>query len=202
MIRIKYPLALVFGAFILAGLASAADLGDVFVLTLKYDQGNISIEKFLTTKAIFYPPANQPKEGYNLSIISFNDKALYSEMFNFPLETHYAPDPRWFDSKGNQIYFPSENETTAIKDTATVELMLPYFENAYQIRVKDAEGVEVLSYTVNQRNYLDSLKKEPVNSKENLDYIKKTFYWIAGGLLILVILVLVILKVRSRSATK
>src|SRR3989344_3549794 len=152
--NIRQFLIVLVGLWFLSSLAGAITQQpnqDVFVLTLKYDRGNIYMQSLILTKSFFYPPVNQPREGYNLSLVAFDGITLYSQNFNFPLEVHTAPDPNWFDERGNQIYFPGRNETTIIKESANVELILPYYENAQRIVIKDKNNIEVFSYYVKDK---------------------------------------------------
>lgn len=117
----------------------------VFVLTLDYDNGVITQEKLFVTKGVFFETPQ--KNGiYKLEIVSFDDQILYTEHFDFPLEIFFAPLPEWFDEFGNQIYFP--NETRKILETATKELILPYFENAKQIVIYGSDDTKFLEIDV------------------------------------------------------
>ena len=155
---------IIFSLCILIGLTivSAAEQ-DVILLTLKYDSGNVSVQSFLKTTGVFYPPVSPPMTGYNLSIISTDNKVLYSQLFDFSLEIHISPpDPSWFDEQGNQIKFgDSEASQTIILNTSTIELLLPYYENADRIEIVDKQGLKIISLDLNPQNeVVESLSNE------------------------------------------
>ena len=138
---------IIFSLCILIGLAlvSAAQQ-EVFVLNLKYDSGNVSVQSFLKTTGVFYPPVSQPTIGYNLSVLTSDNKVLYSQLFDFSLEIYTSPpDPSWFDEQGNQIGFANDAQNVIIREEASVELLLPYYEDAQRIEITDKEKVKILS---------------------------------------------------------
>ena len=122
---------------------------DVFILNLKYNKGEISTDFLTVAKGYFHESVNQPDNAYRLELISFDDKILYTQKFDFQLEVFLAPFPEWFDEKGNQIYIPNENETRIIRDTADIELLFPYFDNAKRIDIYDNKNQLKLSIDVN-----------------------------------------------------
>jgi hypothetical protein len=152
----KSSVILLFCLFAGLFIVSASSQQDILVLTLKYVQGNISVQNLIHTQGVFYPPANSPREGYTVSIISFDNNVLYSQVFDFALVLHYSPpDPSWFDAKGNQIGF-AENQATEeeiILEISTIELLLPYYENASRIDVKNSSHILALSVPINTEKY-------------------------------------------------
>src|SRR3989344_6320736 len=90
----------------LLGCVSALDQQAVFVLTLRYDKGNVSAQSLVVTQGYFSPPIDQPEEGYLLEVLSVDRRVLYSQRFDFNLEMSSAADPSWFDKQGRQVYIP------------------------------------------------------------------------------------------------
>jgi len=169
---------------------------NVFVLTLKYDKGNISNEGLILTKGFFNEPINQPEEGYTLEVISVDDKILYSQKFEFPLEIPFAPLPEWFDEEGNQIYFPTQEESRILLDTVTVELIFPYFDNIQRIDIKDSSDVLVLSIgIVPKLETPEPLVVSDIANESEEDFVdekdeRKKFPW---GLIILIVVAVLVL---------
>ncbi|PIN93935.1 hypothetical protein COU54_01060 [Candidatus Pacearchaeota archaeon CG10_big_fil_rev_8_21_14_0_10_31_24] len=130
-------------------LVSASQSQEVYVLNLKYDNGEISATSLLKTEGYFSNSVNEPEEGYLLEVISLDDSVLYSQKFDFILESHSEPDSSWFDEQGNQIYFPNVSETTEFLNSSYVELIFPYYESAREIRVSDSKGNKLISLSVN-----------------------------------------------------
>ncbi len=137
------------GVILLLSLVAATEMQDIYVLGLKYDKGNISAENIVVTRGYFIPSVYESGAKYALEVISLKNKTLYSQPFDFELEMHIAPDPSWFDEKGNQIYIPRKNETTVTVDRATTELTFPYFEEARFIHIINANKLTLLSIPVN-----------------------------------------------------
>src|SRR3989344_571989 len=162
---------IIFSLCILIGLAlvSAAQQ-EVFVLNLKYDSGNISVQSFLKTTGAFYPPVSQPVIGYNLSVLTSDNKVLYSQLFDFSLEIYTSPpDPSWFDEQGNQIKFgDSEASQTIILNTSKIELLLPYYENADRIEIKNKSSILILTIPLNTDTSLEDIQTT-TNSNTNTD---------------------------------
>lgn len=150
----------IFAAILLLNIVIAAQQ-EVYVLNLKYDKGNISILNLMKTKGFYNKPVDEPKQGYRLDVVSFENKLLYSQKFNFELEIKSAPLPEWFDEHGNQIYFPKEEETRIIKDSDVRELIFPYFENAQRIDIYNPNDILVLSFEVNTAKIPKVTEKVP-----------------------------------------
>ena len=125
-----------------------ANNGEILLLQLKYDNGEIKLQYITKVDGIFNEEKNQPENAYRLEIISFNEKILYSQKFNIDLVETYVADPSWFDEKGNQIYFPQRNETSLTVTETTVDFVLPYFENAKEINIYDKDNKLKLSIDV------------------------------------------------------
>ena len=106
----------------------------VFVLTLNYDSGAVTLNNLILTVGIFNEPV--VSEGnYSLEILSFDGSILYSEKFDFDFRIFSTALPEWFDENGTQIYFPTQEETRTILNQTTKELIIPYFSNAKTINV-------------------------------------------------------------------
>ncbi|MEK6860660.1 MAG: hypothetical protein AABY07_01695 [Nanoarchaeota archaeon] len=155
-----------------------AEQQDIFQLKLEYNKGEITKNSLLTTKGYFSNPVQTPDDDYTLKIISFNNKILYEQRFKFPLEIFGAPPKEWFDEKGNQIYIPTAEESGyKILDKASVELIIPYFDNAKLINIYDKENNLKLSIDVSYFTQ-PNIKKTPI----------KGILYISAGIIILIIL--------------
>jgi hypothetical protein len=132
----KNKIFIVFFVMVCLALTSAIDQ-KVIILTLRYDLGNVTVQNLFVSNGTFYPSINAPSEGYNLSIIDKNEKVIYSQLFEFSLEIHGAPDPSWFDKNGTQIVFPREEDSVIKLNSTILELALPYYENASRIEIRD-----------------------------------------------------------------
>ena len=162
---------------LLSSFAYAEQQG-VFQLKLDYNKGEISKNSLLSTKGYFSNSVQMPDEDYTLKIISFNNKILYEQRFKFPLEIFGAPLPEWFDEKGNQIYIPTAEESGhKILDKASVELILPYFNNAKLINIYDKDDNLKLSIDVSHFTQ-PNIKKTPI----------KGILYVSIGIIILIIL--------------
>ena len=127
----------------------AAELTDIYVLTLNYNLGKITEEQVFVTKG--YIDTGYKESGiYKLRVVSFEGTVLHEQEFNFPLKPIGAePKDEWFDEKGNQIYFPTAEESSfPVVNQATVVLFIPYFKNAKTIDVYDSDDNPVLSVDV------------------------------------------------------
>mgnify|MGYP001563879946 CR=1 FL=1 len=169
-------------------IVSAIERGEVFVLTLKYDKGNVSVASLVKTEGYFAPPIDEIAKGYFLEVVSAEGKMLYGQYFTFNLEMHTAADPSWFDAKGDQIYFPTVNETRILLEKTSIELIFPYFKDASKVNVKDPVGKEIISLRIDS----DKLSK-----------IQQRFFWKeAVGVVVLVIIIFILFLVLRRKRLK
>lgn len=126
----------------------AAQMEKVYVIDLTYDKGEVTLRNILVTQA-FYQQAPEPEDGYLLELVSFNNEVLYRQRFVFPLEIAAGPRPEWFDEKGNQIYFPTEEESGhLVLEKAEVQLIIPYFSGGKTIRIFDPADAKILDIDV------------------------------------------------------
>ncbi len=163
-----------------------AEKQDVFQLTLDYDKEEISKNSLLVIKGYFSKPVQTIDDDYTLKMISYKNKVLYEQKFSFPLEIFGAPPAEWFDEQGRQIHIPTAEESGhIILDKASVELILPYFENAEKINIYKDDNLK-LSIGVSHFT-----KQEKVISE---------FLYLF--LLILIIVVIYVLKVEKKEKNK
>lgn len=82
---------------------------------------------------------------YYLEFSEFENKEKL--FFNVPNVVYSEPDPNidMFDEQGNQIYFPNEADIVTKEEVTEFTLVVPYFEEAGKLIVKDAKGKEKLS---------------------------------------------------------
>ncbi len=180
--------AFVLSLFFLLNIVSALERGEVFVLTLKYDQGNVSVASLVKTEGYFAPPIDKLAKGYLLEVISSEGKLLYRQYFDFNLEMNTAADPSWFDEKGNQVYFPTVNETHTLLERASIEIIFPYFKEASKINVKNPVGKEIISFRVNSDKALE---------------IQQRFFWKEAAIVaVLILIIFIIFLVLRRKRLK
>lgn len=168
-----------------------ADFQDVFVLTLHYDSGKISVESLFIEKGYFEEPVQQPEDGYLLEIISSENKIIYYQRFKFNFEEYLSPPlSEWFDESGNQIYIPNNNETIQILENTTAKLILPYFNNARLIKIKEPSGLVVVSIPLNQKASI-LVEETKDNQKGTTNHMKKISILVIFTLILVVIIWLV-----------
>ena len=178
----------IFGIFLffLISFVSAAEQ-DVFVLNLRYDNGNVSVQSLIVSKGFFNEPLNQPEEGYRLEVVSSKGKVLYEQKFEFSLKINFEPPPEWFDDEGNQIYFPTEEETEITTNTSTVELIFPYFKNIESINVYDRNDELVSSIDVGGEDF---------GEKSGSRYV------VVFGIIVLIVVVFLVIFLIYRNSQK
>lgn len=119
-----------------------------YILNLKYDEGIITKEDLKVIPGEAPDRRIQPKIGYLLELISFNNETLYSFKFNFPLEKLMVPPANWFDENGNQVYIPKSSEVRQRLDVVIITLVIPYFKNGKTISIYDPNNTKVLAIDV------------------------------------------------------
>ncbi len=174
----KAKLVLLF-IVILVLASSAYAFGRIFVISLNYNQGEFSINDKLL-KYGYYPDNKiQPDDGYYVcEIISDKDELLYSFKFEVPL----------------RIYLDSSAEVTKrlsggyiLLDKVDFALILPYFDNAKEIRIYKPTG--------KTKSLKLSIDAEDIRlSKANIMVYGSAF----GASILLVLLLLLIRKLKNR----
>ena len=114
----------------------AAQEQDVYQLILKYDKEIITKEQLRVTKGFFYEVQTQPERAYRIEVVSFDGDILHKRNFEFPLEIA-------FDS--HEVV---EEGLTQMLDSATVELLFPYFTNGKTINIYDPDNTKVLEIDI------------------------------------------------------
>lgn len=111
----------------LAGSVNAFD--KIFVVDFNYNQGDIIVNDKLVKYGHYPDRKIQPTEGHIVEIISDTDELLYSFKFEVPLKI-------WVDSS-------DENKLSGgyiILDNVDFALVMPYFDNAAEIRIYEPDG--------------------------------------------------------------
>ncbi len=145
----KISIILILFLLIIVNIVNAAQQ-DVFILILKYDKGELSTLFLNVAKGYFHEQVSQPENAYRLEVVSFDNKILYAQKFDFQLEVIFAPLPEWFDEKGNQIYIPNESETKVTINSTTQDFVIPYFDDAKKINIYENSNELKLSIDVSQ----------------------------------------------------
>jgi len=120
--------------FVIFSVPIFAQTEQVYSLSLNYLKGEISVKDISVVQSVFIEPKTI-KDDYRLEIISFAGEILYEQTFGFALEILFEPPREWFDDKGRQIYFPSENETRQQLEESSLDIILPYFPDAKSINI-------------------------------------------------------------------
>ncbi len=147
--KIKRIILILLLVFLFTNIVYALERERVYQITLKYDKGTITKENLIVTMGFPEHRKIHLEDDYRLEAISFDNKILYTTYFNFPLEIFAEPLAEWFDEEGNQIYFPTEEESGhIILDEATQLLVIPYFKDGKQINIYDKDDSLVLEIDI------------------------------------------------------
>lgn len=176
------------GIVFLFVLVSASEQQDVFLLQLKYNNGTVTFEKLLVTKGYFALPVDQPEKGYLLEVLSFENKILYSQKFNFDFDNFAVPPP---DDRVVLERFSSSSQEILQKRQAFIEFVFPYFADAAKIMVKDLEGKQVLSFEVNSDRQV-----HPTNAKER--NTPGGLFWVIIFILAILVLMIIVFILYKR----
>lgn len=116
----------------------AQNTSKVYKIDLSCDNGKISLLSLNLTNGYVPDNKNQPEDGYNISIISFSNKVLYSTKFEFPLRMFFDVFDNDTSESGN-IQLSKANKT----------IIIPYFKNGKLIDVKN-DSITVLSLDISK----------------------------------------------------
>lgn len=105
------------------------------------------------------------EEGYSLKL--FNKKESHEIKFQ-PSGVIYIdlPSKDLFDENGEQIYFPTIEETIQVKEKTGHTLLLPYLENA-EMQIMDDKGKTKLKINLQEEveKQFSDMEKEPQQEK-------------------------------------
>lgn len=124
-----------------------ADEQKVYVLDLSYSKGSVSVNSISVIFANLNPVTDQPLDGYELKVLSFDNSILYRQKFKFNLEIQAVAPQGTFDESGRQITFP---EGPGILENASIELLIPYYPNGKYIDINTPNGTKVLEIPILQ----------------------------------------------------
>ncbi len=145
----------------------------VYVVDLHYKDGKITVNDIMV-KTGYYPDRKlQPEKGYTLDLVS-DKEVLYSFKFEVPLKI-YTDVIEDEEVRGGIIILNESN----------FALVLPYFEEAKDIRIYDTRNKEVASASV-----VPALGE------------RTALKWIFGFIIIFIVLILFFYKRRSRIPRK
>ena len=131
--------ALILLLFIAGSVGAASN--QVLVLKLNYDNGGISLVN-KTLKYGFYPDRNyQPENGYTLEIISNHDDVLYDFTFR-------QPNIMYVDGTVNETLTGG----IVAMDNVDFSLVVPYFEEAKEIRIYSPEDDLLMKEVVHKKD--------------------------------------------------
>lgn len=128
-------------AIFLIGIVSA-EANKVYILNLNYDNGKITLKDKIVKYGYSPDRKIQPEEGYRAEVASATGDVLY--FFNFEVPSKIYVD----------VTEPGTNELSGgiIKlDKTDFALVIPYFEEAKEIRFYDINNNMVLSVDAEER---------------------------------------------------
>ncbi len=158
-------------AIFLIGMASA-EASKVYILNLNYDNGKITLKDKIVKYGYSPDRKIQPEEGYRLEVVSLNSEILY--FFNFEVPSRIYVD----------VTNPGTQELSGgiIKlDKTDFALVVPYFEEAKEIKIYDMNNNEILL----------------INAQESLSGRSMLMLWLIPAIVIITLLVLVYRKIRK-----
>ncbi len=145
----------------------------VYIVDLEYKDGVITVND-IVTKTGYYPDRKlQPERGYTLELVSEDDLALYSFKFQVPLKIYTDV----IDS-GGEI-----NGGVIILNETNFALIVPYDDDAKEIKIYDTKSKEIVSASV-------------VPALGGRGALK----WIFGFIIIFIVLFLFFYRKRSKKA--
>ncbi len=140
-----------------------AEENKVYIIDLHYKDEVITVNDIII-KTGYYPDRKlQPEKGYTLELISDDNFVLYSFKFEVPLKIYTDVIDENKEVRGGVIVL---NETN-------FALILPYYDNAKEIKIYDNENKEMVSASV-----VPSLGE------------RTTLKWIFGFIIIVIVLFL------------
>ena len=120
--------------FLLLASASYAQENPIklYKLDLNYNNGTVTIVDLNMTYG--YPPDTkiQPEKGYNVTVLSFSNKVLYT--YKFEVHTDFFFDTFGDYASGGSVKLTEDNET----------VLVPYFRNAKSISIYDSNNTRVI----------------------------------------------------------
>lgn len=187
--EILFASALIFLFGILYFVSAAPQ--NVFMIRLAYENGSVNLDNILVTEGYYNTPKDNSGE-YEIKGVSCNGTILFSQKFDFDLEIHLAPLPEWFDEEGNQIYFPSSNESVIVLNSSSKEFIFPYYHDTREI-VVTKNDVEVLSI----EKGFDSSCEVDSNKENNM-----ALFYVLGSLALIILFGVIayklVLSIRKR----
>lgn len=171
--------------FLSAGSIFAQE-GKFYHVNLLYDKGKIELKNI----AVLPGEISQvPQEGeYKFELISFSDRVLYTNSFEFPLSIHGED----IDPKTGQFI-----SKTVKTDNTEVIVNIPYFPDGEMINIYDSRNTKLLEIPVigfAQITPTPSISITSISEKQNT---KIFLIPILGGL-IAVISIFVYLRFKNR----
>lgn len=168
-----------------------------FLVSFSYDLNSDSFSfnsvKIIDAENIGYDKGSE--EGYSLKL--FNEKESHEIKFQ-PYGVIYLdlPSKELFDENGEQIYFPTIEETIQVKEKTEHAMLLPYLENA-EMQIMDDKGKTKLKINLQEEveKQFSDMGKEP--QQEKMPLSNQALFGV-GLLLILLIIYSSLKKISKR----
>lgn len=167
---------------------------DVFIITLKYLNEDISLQSVSLVKMNYFPPTFTQEGRYEIEIMSNSEEILFSQKFDFPLMVASIQD-----SEEKSIFEGTEGGIILLNE-ATKEIIAPYFSTAKTLIVYDG-NILVLEYDLSEyRGIEDSsnLKNDSFPDDKIKKFDKEYLFYFLGGFIVLVIIVLIIIAIKRK----
>ena len=158
-------------AIFLAGMVSA-ETNKVYILNLDYDNGKITLKDKIVKYGYSPDRKIQPEEGYRAEVVSVNGDVLYFFNFEVPSKIYVdVTEPRTQELSGGIIKL----------DKTDFALIVPYFEEAKEIKIYDMNNNEILL----------------IDARESLSSRNMLMLWLIPAVVIITLLVLAYRKIRK-----
>ncbi|MBS3097873.1 hypothetical protein J4209_03720 [Candidatus Woesearchaeota archaeon] len=161
-----------FFIFLLVITTAKAQMSKVHILDLSYDNEVITLNDKITKFGYAPDRKIQPDDGYTAEVIAIDNSVLYSFRFKVPLELYLdITDPVTGELTGGMIKL----------DKTDFALVIPYFEDAKEIRLYNSSKQELLAIDVEEKL-----------SRKNIIWL-----WLVPPL-VLIILIWLVVKARKK----
>lgn len=145
----KKSLIVLFLLLIFTSIVFAQQTSGIVYALIIQSENSVLTEKNLSLIEGDAPTrVNQPTDGYELKVVSFDGQTLHSFKFLFDATLLAEPPPDIFDENSNQIIVPKS--TPNPEEKATLSLIIPYFENGKTIDIYGPLGQIALSVDISK----------------------------------------------------
>jgi len=163
---------------------------DVFIVHLKYLNGNITFENVSLVKMNYFLPSSAQEGRYLLEVRSFSDEKLFSEKFDFSLTI--SNENLYGESSEERSIFEDIEGGVILLNESSKELIVPYFSTAKRLYVYDYNQI-ISEYDVSEK--YTSAEKENKTASGNY---KLLIYLIIGFLIALIVFLIIYFIMKKK----